>query len=103
MSVYTVAPYLREHEYTRRSGVRYQEWRDRAACRGEDVNLFFPEDGARCADAKAICAGCPVRVQCLMHALSFPERHGVWAGLAERERRNMRPPQDTTTQTQKVA
>ena len=74
---------------TRRSGVRYQNWRDQAACRDADPELFFPKEGGSAQPAKAICAGCPVTAQCLRHALSFPEWHGVWAGLAERERQGM--------------
>ncbi len=76
------------------AGSLSQRWRDRAACRGADPGLFFPPgDAGRNAAkaAKAICAGCPVTAECLRHALSFPERSGVWAGLAERERRGMRP------------
>lgn len=95
MNPYTVAPYLREHQDTQRSGVRYQNWRDHAACRDEDPELFFPalEDDAAAAtaQARAICAGCPVRTQCLQFALSSPERFGTWAGLTEVERRGMRP------------
>jgi WhiB family transcriptional regulator, redox-sensing transcriptional regulator len=93
---YTVAPYLREHGSTLRSGVRYQDWRDRVACRGADPELFFPQadDGtgrAAVAKAKAICAGCPVADQCLQFALASPEKHGTWGGLSERERHGMRP------------
>jgi WhiB family redox-sensing transcriptional regulator len=94
-SPYTVAPYLREHEFTQRSGVRHQDWRDRAACRDEDPGLFFPADDgtgvAATREARAICAGCPVSAQCLQFALSSPERWGTWGGLPEQERHGMRP------------
>lgn len=105
MNVYPVPNYLRGHEFARRSGVRYQNWRDLAACRGEDPALFFPEDGNKhaVAKARAICAGCPVRTECLEHAVGFPEKHGVWGGLAERERWNMRPAQHITTTLQEEA
>jgi len=48
-------------------------WRSAAACRSADPELFFPlsESGKsleRIAEAKAICAGCPVRRQCLQFA-----------------------------------
>ncbi len=63
----------------------------RAACRGQDPALFFPTVGANtAAKAKAICAGCVVREECLSYALADPESAGVWAGLAERERRRLR-------------
>jgi WhiB family transcriptional regulator, redox-sensing transcriptional regulator len=76
------------------TAVRRQSWRSRAACKGTDLELFFPPaDAGRNAAraAKAICAGCPVKAACLRHALGSPERFGVWAGLAERERRGMKP------------
>lgn len=66
------------------------DWHDRANCRGIDLNLFFTERGEATAPAKQVCAGCTVRAECLDHALSVPERFGVWGGLSERERRRIR-------------
>ncbi len=69
-------------------------WQDNAACRGENPDLFIGPDGELLTErrdrerrAKAVCAGCPVRPECLSYALTRPERHGVWGGLnvAERE------------------
>jgi WhiB family transcriptional regulator, redox-sensing transcriptional regulator len=37
--------------------------------------------------AKAICAACPVRKDCLDYAIATHEPHGVWGGLNELERR----------------
>lgn len=65
-------------------------WMKRAACRGQDPALFFPSIGERTDRAKAICAGCKVREECLEYALADPESAGVWAGISERERRRMR-------------
>ena len=70
-------------------------WQFLAACRGEDSSLFFApshfekreEKHAREAKAKAICAVCPVRPDCLDYALRIREAHGVWGGLNEVERR----------------
>ena len=66
-------------------------WRKRAACRGLDAEIFFPgtDDEADAAEAKAICAICPVRQACLEHALASREREGVWGGTTERERRRI--------------
>ena len=66
-------------------------WRKRAACRGIDVEIFYPatEDEADAAEAKAVCAECPVRQACLEHALANREREGVWGGATERERRRI--------------
>ncbi len=66
-------------------------WHKRAACRGIDVEVFYPpsEDDADAAEAKAICAECPVRQACLEYALAHREREGVWGGCTERERRRI--------------
>jgi WhiB family redox-sensing transcriptional regulator len=65
-------------------------WRDRASCRDIDPNLFFPPPGDRGAKAKAVCASCPVRRQCLADALDRAEPMGIWGGLNTRERDNPR-------------
>jgi WhiB family redox-sensing transcriptional regulator len=70
-------------------------WQYRAACRGEDAEIFFApnyferkeEKEAREAQAKAICARCPVRPECLEYALRNREPHGIWGGLNESERK----------------
>ena len=65
-------------------------WRDRAACRGADLSVFFPGRGQSAGAARRICAGCPVRQPCLEFALSHGIVHGIWGGLAERDRRALR-------------
>jgi WhiB family transcriptional regulator, redox-sensing transcriptional regulator len=70
-------------------------WQWRAACRGEDTGLFFPPSDVETRDAKvqrerrakAICATCPVRIECLEYAVRTQEPHGIWGGLNELERR----------------
>jgi WhiB family transcriptional regulator, redox-sensing transcriptional regulator len=64
-------------------------WRQRAACRGVDPDIFYPVSDEDAADAKAICAMCPVGEACLEWALSTRERDGVWGGATERERRRI--------------
>lgn len=68
------------------------EWFDEAACRGVDPGLFHPARGDYAVErnALAICAGCPVRDQCLTHAVTHHELHGIWGGTSARERRDMR-------------
>ena len=71
------------------------QWRSMAACRSADPDLFFPisssgQSMAQEAEAKAICAGCRVRRECLAFALRTHQAHGVWGGLSERERRPVR-------------
>lgn len=73
------------------------EWQEDAACRGEELVLFFGPDGERQPEkdirereAKAICAQCPVRAECLDYALSRPEKYGTWGGLNDDERASER-------------
>lgn len=67
-----------------------EQWRQLAACRGLDPDIFFPTRGESPQSAKAICACCPVRLPCLQDALAHPERLGIWGGLSEHERRRYR-------------
>jgi WhiB family transcriptional regulator, redox-sensing transcriptional regulator len=74
---------------------RYDDWRERAACRDEDPELFFPVSemgpSARQVDqAKAVCARCPVRARCLTYALENGLDHGIYGGTTETERRLLR-------------
>jgi WhiB family transcriptional regulator, redox-sensing transcriptional regulator len=66
-------------------------WRKRAACRGLDSEIFYPdtEDEIDALEAKSVCAQCPVRQPCLEHALAHREREGIWGGTTERERRRI--------------
>ncbi len=65
-------------------------WRDWAACRGADLDLFFPGRGESAESARRVCARCPVREPCLDYALRHGITHGIWGGLAERDRRALR-------------
>jgi WhiB family transcriptional regulator, redox-sensing transcriptional regulator len=65
-------------------------WQDQAGCLGIDPDLFFPERGASTREAKAICAACVVRVECLEYAIANGEKFGIWGGMSERERRRVR-------------
>jgi len=73
------------------------EWQQRGRCRDTDASVFFPptvfehkpEREAREAKAKAICAGCPVRLKCLEWALAVRDPHGVWGGCSESERKQI--------------
>ena len=67
-----------------------QPWMRQANCVDADPALFFPERGEPSSPAKAICLACPVRVECLNYALSINERHGIWGGTSENERRVLR-------------
>jgi WhiB family redox-sensing transcriptional regulator len=69
-------------------------WQERAACRDEDPELFFPVSemgpGARqVAQAKAVCARCPVRTECLEYSLDIGLDHGIFGGTTDSERRRL--------------
>lgn len=67
-----------------------RSWQDQANCLGVDPDLFFPERGASTREAKEVCHGCVVRLDCLEFALVNGEKFGIWGGLSERERRRLR-------------
>jgi WhiB family redox-sensing transcriptional regulator len=72
-----------------------ESWRDRAACRGMETDLFFPDGtiGPALADmdqARRICRDCPARAQCLDWALENGAAFGIWGGRTEDERRTIR-------------
>ena len=67
-------------------------WHRSAACRSVDPELFFPVSCAgpsrdQLERAKAVCAVCLVRPQCLQYAIAANEKFGVWGGMTEEERR----------------
>src|SRR5262249_36490080 len=70
-------------------------WRDESACLTEDPELFFPIGNhipaqVQTIEAKEVCRTCPVRRECLAWALMVGEEHGIWGGLDENERRELR-------------
>jgi WhiB family redox-sensing transcriptional regulator len=72
--------------------LRAADWRDKAECRTEDPDLFFPkgEGGPSLLTidaAKAVCRRCPVFELCRQWALETREEYGVWGGLSEADRR----------------
>lgn len=72
-------------------GKERRDWWRSAACQGMDPELFFPvaaqgPGAGETARAKAVCAGCRVRRQCLQYALATHQMHGVWGGTTEEER-----------------
>ena len=79
------------------------DWRDDAACRDADPELFFPVGAAgpglvQVDRAKQICAGCMVRTQCLEWALASGQESGVWGGTSDDERRALRRMRQTDGQ-----
>ncbi|MFJ7956422.1 WhiB family transcriptional regulator [Streptomyces sp. NPDC096319] len=84
MSKISHLPGRAEHEWA---------WQRAAACRGLGTEVFFHPEGERGESrvnreraAKAVCDRCPVRAQCLRHAVSVSEPYGVWGGRTVSER-----------------
>jgi WhiB family redox-sensing transcriptional regulator len=68
------------------------DWRQSAACRGSDPELWFSPLPAHREQAAGICAPCPVRSDCLSEALRFEATSGggsfgLWGGRTEQDRR----------------
>lgn len=49
-------------------------------CRSGDADLWFAEAPAELERAKALCARCPIRAECLAGAVRREEPWGVWGG-----------------------
>jgi hypothetical protein len=63
-------------------------WHRQAACRGVGTEGYIIESGGR--HNRVLCAGCPVRQECLEVALADPELVGLWGGTTDAERRVLR-------------
>ena len=72
-------------------------WRDHAACRDADPDLFFPIGTAgpalrQAQEAIRICHACAMQAQCLAWALEQGVTDGVWGGTTADQRRAIRRP-----------
>lgn len=68
-------------------------WEQDRNCRGMNTDeVFYPKRGdvTAMANARAICSGCPSRIDCLVQSLVDHESCGVFGGLSERQRRHLR-------------
>ena len=90
-------------------------WRSKAACRGKETRVFFPEKddlssmteaekkakertkdpadptlpGNMISRARLLCAKCPVRTECLRFAVENNISYGMYGGQPSRDRRGM--------------
>ena len=84
--------------------------RANAACndiQGSLTGVFFSEELQDIAAAKAICATCPVMLECLEGAIARHEPWGVWGGqmfmngkILATKRRRGRPPKNPRPEDQ---
>jgi WhiB family redox-sensing transcriptional regulator len=66
------------------------EWQDRALCREIGGDIWFPESRESADPAKKICARCPVAQECFEYSLEIGEEFGIWGGVSEKGRRDIR-------------
>ena len=73
------------------SGTTDESWRDEAACVGYPPEWWFPADSVgrpvgtrQPGRAEAICADCPVQLQCALEARRTRSTDGIWAGKRRR-------------------
>lgn len=72
-------------------------WVDAGACRGHDQALWYPPVDAGRHDrdddpyeaGRAVCADCPVAVDCLAYAIAAGETLGMWGAHDPDERRRL--------------
>lgn len=70
-----------------------QSWRKKARCKGLSVDLFFPKkkeiktNHFLIANSRLVCAGCPVRKECLRFAVDNVITHGIYGGVMPIDRR----------------
>lgn len=77
-------------------------WQDDAACRDmphsiffarQDLNAYTGEVEEGIAAAKAICAQCPVQLECLefqLNEVNYASDFGIWGGTEREERKAIR-------------
>jgi WhiB family transcriptional regulator, redox-sensing transcriptional regulator len=70
----------------RTSVIDDRTWAGEAACAQTSPDTLFVR-GAAQRTARELCFSCPVRMACLVEALSSGTEFGVWGGMTERERR----------------
>lgn len=77
-----------------RTSMRADDWRDAAACRTEDPEIFFAseltaEGKAAVRHAKVICWRCPSMHACGQWAIAERVPFGVFGGVSESDRRTI--------------
>lgn len=74
------------------------DWMLEAACLSHDPELWYPPKGQRYNPhypnettlALQVCRGCPVIAECLTYALTNRIDTGIWGGLTESRREQLR-------------
>lgn len=78
-----------------------EPWMTQAGCTAQDVEpeIFFPDRSVTAwittKASQAVCAECPVRLECLVYALKSEKglarqyRHGIYGGLSPQQRHDL--------------
>jgi len=61
-------------------------WHRDALCQEHPEIDWFPDQAGDLTPARAVCARCLVRPECLAYALESGEKHGVWGGASTQQR-----------------
>jgi len=62
------------------------KWRAKSACKNEDTSIFFaPSKSNEARKALAVCAKCPVKVECFYSSMIY-QYHGIWGGFTQEAR-----------------
>jgi hypothetical protein len=83
MSIITIHDLVRAYDQYKRLTIS-NDWRKKAKCIGEDVDVFI--NTKREDEATVFCRECHVRDQCLAYSVQTPNLAGVYGGLAETTR-----------------
>lgn len=71
------------------------QWMNEARCAEIGDAPFFPEHGEDYRQAVAVCNSCPVKAECLEHAIRLEQSGawnvtGIWGGLTAKQRKDLR-------------
>lgn len=66
------------------------EWMVEGTCTTTDPEMFFSQQAPEIRAAVKICSECPVRVLCANYAINTNQEYGVWGGLTEVDRKQLR-------------
>jgi len=61
-------------------------WRQKAACKGMDPEIFYPRKDDDSDMALTVCEDCRVWIDCLRFAIRYKQNEGVWGGCTESQR-----------------
>jgi len=82
-----------------------KNWLDFGACKGKDLDIFFPLPGDTqgITEAKAICAKCSVKAPCAKQAIETKDQDSVSGGLTAEDRNNLTPLQKAAYRAVKIS